>query len=116
MIDARYRELDQTPMTPDEALAWTRDTGGRAAELAVRILDPDATPELAHAAGAAWALGKRADGASNLAELTAARRAVRGLSAAAFPAVAHATLSGRSKGSELGRRLRLMLAVARGRI
>src|SRR5690606_10373866 len=34
MIDARYRELDASPMTETEALDWARDTAGRAAEAA----------------------------------------------------------------------------------
>jgi hypothetical protein len=38
------------------------------------------------------------------------------LSVAAFPAAAHAALAGQSGGSELAKRLRITLAVARGRI
>jgi hypothetical protein len=48
--------------------------------------------------------------------LSAAKAAVKGLSAQAFPAAAHATLAGRPGGSELAKRLRVTLAVARGRI
>ncbi len=36
MIDARYRELDPTPMTPEEAVLWARETGGAAARVAAR--------------------------------------------------------------------------------
>lgn len=111
MIDARYRELDATPMSEEEALEWARGTGGRTAVVAARILDPAADPEPAAAAGAAWILARRGFAA----DLASARAAARRLSPAAFPAVAHATLVGRS-GSELGKRLRLLLAVARGRI
>jgi phytoene synthase len=46
--------------------------------------------------------------------MAAARAGARSLSAAAFPAVAHAVLAARA-GSELTRRLRLTWAVARGR-
>jgi phytoene synthase len=40
MIDARYRELDATPMSENELLDWARDTGGLAAQIAAQILDP----------------------------------------------------------------------------
>jgi 15-cis-phytoene synthase len=120
MIDARYRELDPTPMEEREALAWARDTGGAAAELAVRVLDPLANPEDARAAGSLWAFGRRAAQderlAGTLARMrTGARAAARRLSAQAFPAVAHASLAG-PRGAELVRRLRLTVAVALGRI
>src|SRR5687767_12102606 len=59
MIDARYRELDATPMTPEEALEWARGTAGRAAEVGARILDPAAPAERALSGGAIWALGRR---------------------------------------------------------
>ena len=121
MIDARYRELDATPMAEAEALDWARDTAGRAAEVAVRILDPAAQADLAQAPGAAWALSHRLKRAPELRPafehvLTAARTAARHLSVAAFPAVAHAALASRTPRSELGKRMRLTLAVARGRI
>ncbi|HET6971980.1 MAG TPA: squalene/phytoene synthase family protein [Phenylobacterium sp.] len=119
LIDARYRELDPSPMTPDEAQAWARGLG-RAAEAVVRILDPATDAAAAVEAGAAWALARRAATAPDLrpavhALLTSARRQVRALSVAAFPAVAHAALAS-GPGSELGKRLRLTWAVARGRI
>lgn len=115
MIDARYRELDATPMTPDEAVDWARGTAGRAAAVAARILDPVTAFERAVAAGAAWALAKREPGlVAGLAE--AARADVNALSAAAFPAVAHAALALKPGGSEFAKRLRLTWAVARGRI
>jgi phytoene synthase len=116
MIDARYRELDATPMSEAEAAEWARGTGGRTAELAVRILDPGADGGCATAAGAAWMLGRgeRRPGMAQAAQ--AARRDVRRLSAEAFPAVAHATLALHPSPWELVRRLRLTWAVARGRI
>lgn len=121
MIDARYRELDPLPMSEADTLDWARDTGGRAAEVCVRILDPEAQADLAQAAGSAWALGRRIATAPDLRStfehvLGTARTSVRFLSAAAFPAVAHAALSVRAPKSEFARRMRLTLAVARGRI
>jgi 15-cis-phytoene synthase len=121
MIDARYRDLDPAPMTAEEALDWSRDTAGLAADLAVRVLDPDARSELATAAGAAWALGHRLGPSPDLrgafdAQLALARSDARHLAAAAFPAVAHAVLAGGRPRGDLARRLRLTLAVALGRL
>ena len=122
MIDARYRELDPTPMSPDEAIAWARAGAGSAAVVLAMILDPAGEVEAARSAGAAWALGRRAAKggvapALAKAALTAAREEARGLSVAAFPAVAYAALAGRpTAGADLARRLRLVWAVARGRI
>lgn len=119
MIDARYRELDPTPMTEAEALDWARGTAGLAAELAAHILD-STQPFLAKPAGAAWALALRARTAPELAaaaeqQMSEAKLAAARLSVAAFPAVAHAVLAGHS-GGELSRRLKVTWAVARGRI
>lgn len=114
MIDARYRELDATPMSDEEAVEWARGAAGAAAELAARILDPQANAPQAVPAGAAWALDRRGS-AATAGELAAARAAAKGLSAAAFPAVAHAALVGR-KESEFRKRITLTWAVARGRI
>lgn len=110
MIDARYAEL---PGEPKDPLSWAQETAGTAAQLVVTMLDPDAEAGLAIAAGAAWALGRRGDAAPAL--LAQARADASRLSVAAFPAVAHAALVGHT-GSELSKRLRLMWAVARGRI
>lgn len=115
MIDARYRELDATPMSPDEALDWARGTAGQAAEVAARIMDPSAQAGRATAAGAVWALARR-DLAADPGETALARADARLLSAAAFPAVAHTTLALRPANSELAKRLRVTWAVARGRI
>src|SRR6185503_12151325 len=52
MIDARYRELDPSPMEEPAALAWAHDAGGDVAELAARILDPAADAPAARLAGA----------------------------------------------------------------
>ncbi len=110
MIDGRYRELD-----------WARDVGGQTAALAVEILDPAADAAFALAAGSAWALRHKSREAPELTgcftqALATARTAARYLSAAAFPAVAHLALAGHPQGSDLGKRARLTLAVARGRI
>jgi phytoene synthase len=120
MIDARYRELDATPMRAQEALAWARDTAGRAAETAAAILAPGADAGPARAGGTAWALGRRAAADPKLSKVAeravkGARAAARKLHPAAFPAIAHVALIGRRRGPMLDR-LRITLAVARGRI
>lgn len=114
MIDARYRELDATPMTADEALEWARGTAGEAARVAAHILDPSAH-ERAVSGGAIWALGRR-EPELIAGQAAAARADARTLSPAAFPAVAHAALALRPAGSEIGKRLRLTWAVARGKL
>lgn len=121
MIDARYRELDPTPMSENELLDWARDTGGLAAQIAAQILDPTSDAKLALAGGAAWALGKRLADQPDLRPtflrvIHAARGASHALSVAAFPAVAHAALAGRPSKNDFSRRLRLTVAVARGKI
>jgi phytoene synthase len=124
MIDGRYRELDPQPMGAEEAVAWARATGGRAAEAALAVLDPRGGGE-ASAAGAAWALSRRVAEHPELkgpfaALLAQARGEARRLNAAAFPAVAHAVFAAdRAAGRPpegLGARLRITWAVARGRI
>jgi phytoene synthase len=125
LVDARYRELDPQPQREAEAVAWAESTGGCCAELAAAILDPQVRPGLAARAGAAWALSRRVPDHSELAPAFArlqaeARREVRGLSPAAFPAVAHAALAGRRARGQaiegLGGRMAVTWAVARGRI
>jgi phytoene synthase len=115
MIDARYRELDATPMSGAEAVAWAQETAGRAAEVAARILDAAGAAERARSGGALWALGRR-DPALVSERAAEARADALALSAAAFPAVAHAALTLQPAASEFGKRLRLTWAVARGRI
>ncbi|THD70342.1 MAG: phytoene/squalene synthase family protein [Phenylobacterium sp.] len=121
LIDARYRELDPEPMGEADVLDWARDTGGVTAQLAAQVLDPATEAKMALAGGSAWALGKRlaADPPLKptfLKVIHAARSASRSLSVAAFPAVAHAALAGRPSTNDFARRLRLTIAVARGRI
>jgi len=121
MVDARYRELDATPMSALEAVNWARDGGGQTAALAAGILDPKTQTELALAAGAAWALSRRLPLEPGLQgvfaqTLATARTAVRHLSVAAFPAVAHLGLMSHPYASEFTKRMRLTLTVARGQI
>lgn len=122
MIEARYRELDPAPLTQEEAQALTRDTAGAVAGLAALRLDPGADPRAAEPAGGVWALSRRpgTDPATLARRLDEAKTAVRRLPAAAFPPVAHATFAMAyvrgAKLSELGKRLRLVAAVARGRL
>lgn len=120
MIDGRYRELDATPMSAEETLAWGRDTAGQAAEAAAMILAPGSQTGPARAGGSAWALGRRAVDDPKLTRvaqkaLKGAREAVRKLHPSAFPAVAHTALVGHPRGP-LRDRLRITVAVARGRI
>lgn len=121
MNDARYRELDPTAMTEAEAMAWALNTGGHAARLASFILDPGSAPGLAAYAGTLWAMGKRfgddpphrvvlGDMASH------ALAHAPSITAAAFPAAAHGALIIHPARTELGKRLRLVWSVARGRL
>lgn len=102
------RALPRTPL--EGALdAWLdgkdAEAAGAVAEAAALVLDERADREAARTAGRAWRTGVD----------DAARAAARRLSAAAFPAVAHAVLHG-AKAGELKRRARLTWAVMRGRL
>lgn len=125
LIEARYRELEAAPMSEAEAVEWARGTAGEVARIAAGMLDPATDVGKALAAGAAWALARRVptyDGLRPAFEraLAEGRTEVRWLSPPAFPAVAHAALAReRARGADVGPlagRLRLILAVARGRI
>jgi len=116
MIDARYRELDATPMDDAEALDWARGSAGKAAEVAARILDPKTPAERAVSGGAAWGLARAGRGEQAKAAGAGARADAALLSAASFPAVAHATLALQPAKSEFWKRLRLTAAVATGRL
>ena len=125
LIDARLRELDPRPMTLEEALEWAEGTGGTCARLAAAVLDPGCDSQAAGAGGAAWSIGRLILTAGLSAEaaqmaLETRLRQARGVTAAAFPAIAHAALArARAKGrraSPLGDRLRLMRAVLAGRV
>lgn len=113
---------------PAEPVAWADATAGSLAVLTAAILDPAAPREPARLAGRAWGLFtlRRAGvepgalDAPLAAALEAAAQAARGYSPAALPAIACATLIGpelrRGRMGELEKRLRLLAAVARGRI
>ena len=116
MIDARYRELDAAAMDDAEALEWARGTAGEAARAVAHLLDPTAQSERAVLPGAVWALGRRPLPALAATYAIDARGDAKALSAAAFPAIAHAALVLRPAASEIGRRLRLTMSVALGRI
>lgn len=138
--EGRYPDLDAEPMDGDAAVfAYLDATAGAVMALAARRLDPAAAPQ--HVRGAARAFGlaglwrvktaglpsrlppgwAQADIAARVkAELTAARGELPRLPVAAFPAVAYAALAGpyagKRKVGELEKRVRLTLAVLRGRL
>jgi phytoene synthase len=125
MIDARYRELDPAPMNLSDALEWARGSAGGAARAVALILDPKADLARAERAGEAWAIGMLMgtagmEGEAAQAALRDALAGGQGMSVAAFPAVALATLARvRAQGrraSDLEARLRLFWASARGRL
>ena len=125
MIEGRYRELDVSPMSEAEAVTWARETAGRAAQAATAVLDPAAASDQAIAAAAAWALSLRVAERPELRGvfrqlLGDGRREAARLSAAAFPAVAHAVFAPiRARGGStagFGARLKITLAIAGGRI
>jgi hypothetical protein len=121
MIEARIEG-------PAEPVAWADATAGSLAMLTAAILDPAASPEPARLAGQAWGLLtlRRAGvepgalDAPLAAALEAAAAAARGYSPTAFPAIACAALIGpelrHGPMGGLEKRLRLLAAVARGRI
>jgi phytoene synthase len=118
MIDARIDLLE-----PDvDAVAWADAVGGSAAILAAMILDPETDPASVSSAGRAWGLAllRRMGRLPDSARLKEALAASGAVDARVFPTVAHATLAradlaGKPQ-SDIGRRLRLMWAVLRGRI
>ncbi len=113
MIDAR------TEQEPDPVV-WADQVGGSATILAARVLDPAADMDAVRAAGRVWGLMMlRRSGRTDIdltETLAVAARASRRVSPAAFPAIACATLARTAAPSALETRLRLVLAVARGRI
>lgn len=121
MIDARYRELDEAPMSPDERRDWAEGAAGEAAGLVLRILTgSDAGLAAARAGGRAWMLARatpKPDTVRPLVELALAE--VRAIPPEAFPAIAHAALArpylaGR-RPSAFGKRLRMLAATVSGR-
>jgi len=133
LVDGRLRELEPWPLGEGEVSDYLDATAGCLMTLATKALAPETRGDLRPAARA-WGLagltrlGGRLppgwdEGAiqARVAEaLRAADAVLRGLPVAAFPAVAYAALAkpyaaGRAL-SELGKRLRLTWAVARGRL
>lgn len=118
MIDARLIEVDGGPSTLEQAIAWADGVGGGAMRAAALILDPAAPEAATAAAGRAWGLGRYPQIAGTVdaakAARAEARRAVKGLSVAAFPAVL--PLAAQAPGSDLAKRLRLTWASATGRV
>ena len=118
MIDARYRELEDAPLSRDEAAAWAHGTAGEAARLVAHILGGGTDGGRAQAGGAAWALARRPD--ADHAQVADLLAQAKGLAVAAFPAVAHASLAraysrGRA-GSDLSKRARITWAARTGRL
>ncbi|HEX6859160.1 MAG TPA: squalene/phytoene synthase family protein [Caulobacteraceae bacterium] len=137
--EGRFAELDAGPLEEDALFAYLDRTAGAVMTLAAQRLDPEAHLEQVRGAARAFGLAglwraKKAGRRSRLpedwgpgdvrarvrAELTAARSELGSLPVGAFPAVAYAALArpyaaGGEPGA-LGKRLRLMVAVARGRI
>ena len=128
MIEGRIESLESPELSIDQAATWASATAGAAAELVARILDPRAPEGAASPAGEVWGLSvlareKRIATTSARERILAltprARDAGRRLEVSAFPAVAHAALARqalRGETSEMSKRLRLLWAVAAGRI
>lgn len=138
--EGRFADLDAEPFADDAAvLAYLDGTAGAVMALAAKRLAPSARFQEVRGAARAFGLAglwrtQQSGGRSRLppdwtkadvrahvgAELTAARAELKHLPVAAFPAVAYAALArpysrGRNPGA-VSKRLRLTLAVLRGRI
>lgn len=117
MLDARYDELGGRRPEGADRSGWADGVGGALMDLSARILDPASTPAMTASAGRLFALGRLGAAPSDLqAERRRARREVRALSVAAFPAVLPAALAGRGAAPALSRRIRLTWSAATGRI
>ncbi|MDX5392794.1 MAG: squalene/phytoene synthase family protein [Caulobacteraceae bacterium] len=119
MIDARYRELDEAPLSPAEAEDWARQSAGRAARVAAVILGGPADADRVEAASALWRLSQRPESLAP-GTIQKLRAEARGVGVAAFPAAAHGVLARLKRGSrppsELSRRTAVTLAALFGRI
>ena len=113
MIDARIDPLN-------DPVVWADAVGGSATVLAARTLDPAVDTEAAALAGRVWGLMQLRRAGVPVASLgvhfSLAARAVRRTSVAAFPAVACATLARSRDPSPFETRMRLLLAILRGRL
>lgn len=139
LAEGRLADLESDRFAEEgEALAYIDATAGALMHLAARRLDPAAGTGHTRAAARAWALSGlaragKASGRPRLpdwsdrgllnrvsAAVATANRDLKGLPAAAFPAVAYAALSARYLAGkpvgELERRARLTWAVLRGRL
>jgi len=139
MAEARFADLDEAPPEDEgRALAYVDATAGALAVLAARRLDPSADPHAVKGAARAYGLAglwrlklaghsrlpedwTEADVARRVADqLKAARRELKGMPVAAFPAVAPAALAGSyAKGRDPGefeKKARLTWSVATGLI
>lgn len=137
MAEARFADLDDAPPADEaKALAYVDATAGALAVLAARRLDPSADPHAVKGAARAYGLAglwrlklagrsrlpddwTEADIARRVADqLKAARRELKGLPVAAFPAIAPAALADAyAKGrdpSEFEKKARLTWSVATG--
>jgi phytoene synthase len=129
MIEGRIEAAELEPFDIAAAERWAEAVGGSAAESGAAILGAGVKSAAARTAGRTFALsGLVRSGRLSIESarptlietLSTANRSLQGLPAAAFPAVAAATLaraclSGREP-SQFGRRARLLWAVARGRL
>jgi phytoene synthase len=140
MIAARMGDLDAAPFTDEaETLAYADQTAGAVMQAAARLLGAEAGLDAARLAGRAYGLSvmahRRAIGGATRSPrtltpdrltalageaLAAARRGLKALPVAAFPAVAYAALARRyARGAHmtaLEKQLRLVWAVGRGRL
>jgi len=129
IIEARIGALETPRFDLPGARAWAAAAEGSLSRLAALVLGAGEMAARAEPAGTVWGLMllRRADKAggddydADLREaLAEARRAARGLPAAAFPAVLCATLArgdlGRTTVSEVGKRARLTWAALSGRL
>ena len=133
LAEARLRDLDGWPLGAGEVEPYIDATTGRLMATAARVLAPDADPHAVRGAARAWGLAGLfrlgrlpADWpveeimAKVDAAVAASRSELKRLPVGAFPAVAYAALArpyaaGRAM-SELGKRARMTLSVASGRI
>jgi phytoene synthase len=99
MIEARYPELDDAPVDPDAS-------EGSLMALAAMALGGADGPAVRAAARVYAGQGS----------VVEANRLLVGFPVTAFPAVAYAALARRERSSALGRRLRITLAVLRGKL
>ncbi len=122
MIDARIDALDPTLVDQPESLAWARGVGGSVAVLAAQMLDPAASPMIAATAGTVWELFRQNNPEARGLRVTVdqqlktAAAAGEAFSPEAFPAIAHVALVRPGPQSPIGKRLRLVWAMARGRL